>query len=166
MKATAAGTETDRLLVEPLKPSDAPEMVQVLADPDLYTFTGGKPPTLDVLRTRYRAQSAGSGQPDEEWLNWIIRLRAGRRAVGFVQATVVGDEAELAWVVGKSSQGQGFASEAAGAVVVLLRTGGITTVSAHIHRDHVASQAVARSIGLERTAEIDDEGEEVWRSAQ
>ncbi|SEO84253.1 GNAT family N-acetyltransferase [Amycolatopsis saalfeldensis] len=34
-----------RLSVEPLRPGHADEMHPVLADPRLYAFTGGQPPT-------------------------------------------------------------------------------------------------------------------------
>lgn len=161
MNSTAAA-QTKRLTVEPLQIEDAMEMVEVLADPALYEFTGGDPPNLEVLEARYAAQIKGSGLAGEEWLNWAIRLREPRTAVGFVQATVVEDRAEVAWVVGTQWQGQGIASEAAAAVASLLDTTGVSTLVAHIHPDHIASQRVARSIGLANTGDVDADGEEVW----
>ncbi|HYN32175.1 MAG TPA: GNAT family N-acetyltransferase, partial [Ilumatobacteraceae bacterium] len=65
---------TDRLQLEPLRPSHAAEMVTVLAASDLYHYTGGTPPTLDDLERRYAAQTAGSPTPGETWHNWIIRV--------------------------------------------------------------------------------------------
>ena len=41
-----------RLTLEPLRVDHAPAMVEVLADPALYEFTGGRPPTLDELTAR------------------------------------------------------------------------------------------------------------------
>jgi len=38
---------------------------------------------------------------------------------------------------------------------------GVTRIDAHVHPDHAASAAVARSIGLARTGEVVD-GEERW----
>ena len=66
-------------------------MVGVLADARLYEFTGGEPPGLDDLHLRYERQAVGHS-PDgtETWLNWIVRLRPGGEAIGFVQATVTG----------------------------------------------------------------------------
>ena len=87
-------------------------MVAVLSDPSLYEFTGGTPPTLEELTDRYTRQAVGHS-PDgtEQWLNWVVLLDSA--PVGYVQATVVGDSAEIAWVISPSVQGRGLATEAA-----------------------------------------------------
>ena len=153
---------TNRSVLSPLREADADEMVTVLADVALYEFTGGEPPTVDELTDRYRQQVAGSGQSDELWCNWIIRLASDRRAVGFVQATVRGRSADIAWVVGIRDQGRGLATEAAAAMCEWLADHGIRRIEAHVHPRHVASQSVAANIGLGPTHELDDEGEEIW----
>lgn len=158
---------TARLELVPLRPEDADEMVGVLADPRLYEHTGGEPPGLDELRRRYEDQAVGHS-PDgaETWLNWIVRLRPGGVAIGFVQATVIGAGegrvADVAWVVGVPWQGHGYAGEGARALVAWLGAAGVGAVTAHVHPDHPASSAVARSAGLEPTDEM-EEGERVWR---
>jgi len=97
---------TGRLDLLPLRAEDADEMADVLADPVLYAFTGGEPPTPPSLRARYERQVAGSHDPAERWYNWVIRLRDAGCLCGTVQATVTtgpaaGDAvAEVAWVVG------------------------------------------------------------------
>jgi len=146
-------------------------MAVVLADPALYGFTGGEPPTLDALRRRYAAQVTGAS-PDgaERWLNWIVRLApddggdAPGPAIGFVQATVTGAgrRADIAWVIGVRWQGQGHAAEAAAALVAWLRASGVSTITAHVHPDHVASARVAARAGLVATDAFED-GERVWR---
>lgn len=151
---------SERLTLTPLEPPDASEMVSVLADPGLYTFTGGDPPTLAQLDERYRFQTAGAPRDGETWHNWIIRLDG--TAIGFVQATVIDGSADLAWVVGTEWQGSGYATEASRAIRDWLADGGVRRFSAHIHADHLASQAVAARLGLEPTDEIDDDGEMVW----
>jgi RimJ/RimL family protein N-acetyltransferase len=151
---------TSRLTLTPLAVTDANEMVGVLSDPALYTFTGGVPPTLVQLEERYRCQSAGSPHGGEIWHNWILRLDG--TAIGFVQATVTGDTADLAWVVGTPWQGSGFATEAAQAIRDWLADHGAARFSAHIHPEHHASGAVATRLGLRPTGQVDDEGEMVW----
>ena len=139
-------------------------MVTVLGDERLYTFTGGRPPTLAELRARYARLVVGrSADGMEQWRNWILRLRDGR-AVGTVQATITaaGREAEVAWVIGMAWQGQGLASEAAGGLVGWLEAGGVRTITAHVHPDHHASAEVAAHAGLAATQEVHD-GERVWR---
>ena len=153
-----------RLSLTPLAVADAEEMVGVLSGAALYTFTGGSPPSLGELRARY-ARLATGRSPDgrEEWRNWILRREPDRAAVGYVQATIVdgGTRAEIAWVVGLSWQGQGFAAEAARALVAWLDARGVSIIQAHIHPDHGASAAVARRAGLAPTGQTDD-GEQLW----
>lgn len=165
---------TSRLVLTPLRVEDATEMVGVLADPALYEFIGGSPPDLAVLRRRYEQMVVGSS-PDgsQRWLNWIARLRDGagevqsdhhhRAAIGTVQATVMagGQRAEIAWIIGTTWQGQGFAGEGVVAMADLLRTLGVVLLTAHIHPGHIASQAVARRAGLTPTQEFHD-GEQRW----
>jgi RimJ/RimL family protein N-acetyltransferase len=157
---------TPRLVLSPLRVADADEMVLVLADPALHEFTGGEPGTLEELRARYGAWAEGSGSPDEVWLNWVVRRSADSIAVGTVQATVLDPAtlptALLAWTIGTSWQGQGYATEAAVGLVEWLATVGIDSVVAHIHPDHHASSAVAEGAGLRKTSEVSD-GEIVWR---
>lgn len=162
--STAATLRTDRLALELLTVEHAEEMVTALANPSLYEVIGGEPPTLDRLRERYTQQVAGSAMPGERWLNWIVRVRRTGLAVGYVQATVSTQEAaaELAWVIGMSWQGQGYATEAALSMVQELRRTGITTLVAHVRPGHLASERVARALGMISTGRHDD-GEAEWR---
>lgn len=139
-------------------------MVEVLADPTLYAFTGGEPPDCATLADRYRRQLAGPADGSDAWHNWIVRARPAGSPLGYIQATVAGPGtgAEVAWVVGVPFQGRGYATEAAKAVVRWLLRDGVAPIVAHIHPDHAASAAVARRIGLTATDEIED-GERVWR---
>ena len=152
---------TERLILEPLDVAHASEMVFVLADPALYDFIGGGPPTGEELRAQYLAQVAGSGDELEIWHNWVIRLDGA--AVGFVQATVTGSSSDIAWVVGVPWQGVGIATEAARAMCEWLRDGGVLKLEAHVHPAHLASQRVAAALGLTDSDEIDDDGESIWR---
>jgi RimJ/RimL family protein N-acetyltransferase len=162
------GVPEERLLLEPLRVDHAAEMATVLADPALYTFTGGSPPSEQQLEERYGWQVAGSSDGIEGWHNWIVRQIADGRAVGFVQATVTGalgaETAALAWLIGTDFQAQGYAREAATLLVRQLAGWGVSSYTANIHPDHHASQAVAASIGLQPTE--DRVGGEVrWQSA-
>ncbi|MEV7021567.1 GNAT family N-acetyltransferase [Kitasatospora sp. NPDC093558] len=160
---TATTLHGERLDLVPLRPEHAEEMAAALADPALHAFTGGTPDDADALRTRYARLAAGSPDPAETWGNWALRLHDGGRLAGYVQATVRGDTAELAWVVGTPWQGRGLATEAARRLLTHLTGSGITTVTAHIHPDHHASAAVARSLGLTPTTEQQD-GETRWQT--
>ena len=166
MPTPTPALETARLVLEPLRVEHADEMVLVLADRALYAFSDDEAsPTLEELRERYARQARGvSADGRQEWHNWILRLRSSGEAGGVVQATVTGDDAartvELAWVVGAAHQGRGLANEAATAVRDALRDLR-TTVIAHIAPGHVASEGVARHLGLVRT-DVLHEGEARW----
>jgi RimJ/RimL family protein N-acetyltransferase len=157
---------TDRLDLEPLRVGHAGEMVGVLADPALYAWTGGAPPTAGQLRERYARQAPGRS-PDgrQGWLNWVLRLRDTGAAAGTVQATLAREDgatvAELAWVVGTAAQRRGYAREAASAVAAWLRGLGVDRLVAHVHPEHAASAAVARHLGMRATGVVVD-GETRW----
>ena len=162
----AAPIPTERLLLEPLRPEHADEMVGVLADERLHDFIGGRPLELGELRDRYRHLAAGrSADGRQVWLNWVVRGRHDGAAMGTVQATVTpaeGPRALVAWVIGTPWQRRGVATEAARALIEWLRDQGVRTIAAHVHPKHEASQQVARRVGLVPTDE-ECEGERVWR---
>jgi RimJ/RimL family protein N-acetyltransferase len=162
---TAEPVTATRLTLVPLAVEHADEMAAVLADPGLYAFTGGSPPTRQELRARYERWIAGSPDPAVSWCNWVIQLHDPPCLTGTVQATIsTGDDpsAEVAWVVGTRWQGRGIATEAARAVVAWLGQQSVATVIAHIHPGHLASAAVAAAAGLVPTGELQD-GEMQWR---
>ena len=162
------GWPTERLDLEPLAVAHAAELAPLLDDAALHEFTGGTPLSAAALAARSARlatrRSPGGGQL---WGNWVIRVRATGAAAGTVQATLpaagpAAGPAEIAWVVARAAQGQGYASEAARSLVAVLRQDGWTVI-AHIHPRHHASQRVARAAGLVPTAAVDD-GETRWVS--
>jgi RimJ/RimL family protein N-acetyltransferase len=161
----AQPVSASRLTLVPLAAEHADEMAAVLADPDLYTFTGGSPPTRQELRARYERWAAGSPDPAVSWCNWVIQLHSPRCLAGTVQATIcTGDEptAEVAWVIGTPWQRRGIATEAARTLIAWLGQQSVQTVIAHIHPRHQASAAVAAAAGLSPTGQLQD-GEMRWR---
>jgi RimJ/RimL family protein N-acetyltransferase len=162
----AESIDTPRLILEPLRVAHADEMLSVLGDRGLYEFIGGEPPSLATLRARYARQVAGSSADGAHgWLNWIVRARKSRDVLGAVQATLSLEggklQAELAWIVGVAGQGQGYATEATGAMLAWLARHGVVVFVAHIHPGHSASIWVARRLGLTATGAVVD-GEIRW----
>jgi RimJ/RimL family protein N-acetyltransferase len=158
---------TRRMYLAALREKDAAQMAVVLADARLHEFIGGAPASPQALARRYRRLAAGSQRQQEQWLNWIVRLRTTGVPIGTVQATVTlaaGGEhaAEVAWVIGVPWQGRGFASEASAALVGWLRGSGVATITARIHPQHRASERVAQRAGMRLTAAVVD-GERVWQ---
>lgn len=120
---------------------------------------------MDRLVSLYRSQVVGPPEGDEDWHNWILRLREAETAIGFVQATVVADRADIAWLVGVKWQGKGFATEASLAIRDWLASLGVEHFRAHIHPGHAISGRVAAAVGMSATDEVDDDGEVIWTSA-
>jgi RimJ/RimL family protein N-acetyltransferase len=163
----AAVIPTERLVLVPLRAEDADELCDVLHDDRLHEFIGGKPESRLELHDRFVLLAAGSPRADEAWLNWVVRRRLDSQAVGTVQATIRPfdgrDVARLGWMIGVDWQNQGFASEAATALVRWVRRLGVEDIGANIHPDHEASAVVATRAGLQQTEE-EFEGERVWRA--
>jgi RimJ/RimL family protein N-acetyltransferase len=153
LEKICVATRTQRLELRPLMQIDAEEMFPILSDPAIYQFTHGDPPTsVEALTELYKVrESRQSPDGTEHWLNWIIRVRESNVAIGFTQATIAENKACIAWVVGTSWQRNGYASEAARAMINWLKKTGITKIEAHIATDHVASKKVAENVGLHET---------------
>jgi RimJ/RimL family protein N-acetyltransferase len=152
----AQALTTRRLVLEPLRPEHARELAPVLDDDALHAFIGGAPASEAELRARFTRQAEGQS-PDgaQGWLNWVVRDRETHTPVGTIQATISDADdrrsAELAWVIATTRQGEGLATDTAGAAMDWLRDHGVTRFVAHIHPDHGASAAVARHLGLAAT---------------
>jgi len=156
---------TARLTLTPLMAADSDAMVAVYADPAMYTYTGGTPPTGTELRDRYERLAQGwNHDHSEQWCNWIVRVSGRTEPIGAMQASIADDptSAAVAWEVAVRQQGNGFASEAATAVVEWLIARGVAAITATIHPEHAASAAIARNAGMTATDEIDDD-EVVWK---
>jgi len=162
---TASSIRTPRLRLEPLAVRDTDALFAVLDDPALHDFTGGEPRTRTELGAWIIAAEPGrSSDGMQSWCNWVVVVFETRSVAGTVQATIEGDEASLAWVIGTAFQGRGYAKEAAAAIVTWLAERGVSRFRASIHPDHSASGAVAGSLEMRPTDELVD-GEVVWRSS-
>jgi RimJ/RimL family protein N-acetyltransferase len=139
---------TARLLLTPLAEEDAGPLAAVLTDPALWRHVGGEAETADTFRRR-------AADTDPAHLNWVVRQP---EVAGYVQATLDGGVAWLAWVIGADFQRRGYATEAAAAV----RDHLAVPAAAAIAEQNLASEAVARTIGLSPTDEQSD-GERIWR---
>jgi RimJ/RimL family protein N-acetyltransferase len=145
----------------PLRSSDAEELVGLLEESDLRVWLRAR----DVAQLRDRFQGwEVRRSPDgrEAWLNWIVRSADDGRAVGWAQATVAGDAAQVAYAVLPAERGRGFATAALLAMMGLLRDElGVVFFEARIDEANVGSQRVAAAAGLKRTDRT-VRGESVW----
>jgi RimJ/RimL family protein N-acetyltransferase len=152
--------QTARLRLDVLAPHHAELLFAGLRDEQLYEFCEDEPPeSVASLASRY-AQLATRSSPDgsEIWLNWSIWARDEARYVGFVQATLLPDRsAQIAYRLVRDAWGNGYAGEAATAMLVHVRivwdvSEFIATVDARNKRSIATLEALGFSRGLVRAA--------------
>lgn len=144
---------TARLVLEPITRAHAATLYPLLNDARLYDFIDEGPPCcVRQLEARYDGWSARRS-PDglQGWLNWAARLRDGSTYVGWFQATVRGDVADIAYLVFAAHQHNGYAREATARVIEHLASDfGVTQISATIDPRNTASIRLAETLGLKR----------------
>ncbi|MEO8758014.1 MAG: GNAT family N-acetyltransferase [Devosia sp.] len=138
------------LTLDPQVAAHAAELYAVLRDPELHRYTDAEAPASETeLAARLvRLESRVSPEGTEHWLNWIVRNKAGE-LVGYVQATVAGQVAEIAYVFGRAYQRRGYAFAATSAMLRELAAAyGVHRASAKLDPDNTASLALLRKLGF------------------
>jgi RimJ/RimL family protein N-acetyltransferase len=143
---------SEQSVLIPLVSADADDLVGLLDEPELREWISVD--DIGALRARFAAwESRRSPDGSEIWLNWVVRERRDGRALGWVQATVSGTEASVAYALLPAERGAGVASDALRALTRWLHHRlGVTTLTAEIDDANAASARVAVAAGFERTA--------------
>ena len=106
---------TDRLSMQLITRAHAAEAHPLFQDPKLYTYIPNQPPTLEQLEKQYAFwENRDSPDGTEYWLNWSVFEISSQRLIGRVQAgiTKATHEASVGYMIGSSSQGNGYGTEA------------------------------------------------------
>jgi len=149
------------MTLEPLTARHAARLFSVLSAPEIYEHLDEDPPTdVNALEDRYRRlERRASPDGTEGWLNWALRQTAKDAYLGYVQATVVDQDAEIAYVLNPSAWGQGYAAEAVTVMCAHLAVDhGVTRLTAHVAPGNTASRALLERLGfsfVRRTTEGD-----------
>jgi RimJ/RimL family protein N-acetyltransferase len=144
-------------LLEPLTRDHAAAMFDVLREPELYRYLDhGPPPSPEHLRGVYEELEARvSPDGSQLWLNWVVRPH-GAAPVGFVQATVTGADAWVAYVLAREHWGRGYAFQAARAVMDHLRdTCGVIRFLATVEAENERSLRLLRRLGFRAATETE-----------
>lgn len=157
--------ESKRLALLPMTLSDAAELHELFERLDAESPIEDRlPPNLEDLQARIRRwERRRSPDGAEIWLNWTLRLKCDQTVVGRMQATVTETRADMAWVIGPRFRNQGYATEAGRCIAAWLpEFFNLGEVRATIHPENTASRRVAAKVGMRRSGERADDGEEVW----
>jgi [ribosomal protein S5]-alanine N-acetyltransferase len=159
MKPSHASPElrTARLLLEPVRSHHAAAMFAGLSDARGYGFIpDGPPKSIPALAADYaRLESGTSPDGRELWLNWIIKRQEQSDFAGYVQATILCDEAALiiAYHIFPDLWGHGLAREAVACMLAHCRARyGVGEARAYIDTRHARSIRLVEALGFTRVA--------------
>jgi len=144
---------TDRLMLRPLRPSDAGPVTLHVSDPRLARMTTLIPHPYPPGAAEAFIEGTLKGRRDEEV--WAIDATPidGEELVGLVSYRPRGDE--LGYWVGPPYWNSGYASEAVAALVGHLFTAReIARLSAPVFADNAASAAVLGKLGFRQAGEV------------
>jgi [ribosomal protein S5]-alanine N-acetyltransferase len=151
---------TPRLRLRQFGPADVDELHELFSDP--LTHTIGSGPFTSISQTQQWIRNRTAAM-QEHGLCWYgLRERETDRLIGncgMLKGRTTYAEPEIGYMIRKTHQGNGLASEAAAAVIEECRAAGIARVWASIRPYNTASCRIAEHLGMrvDRT-EQDDRG--------
>jgi RimJ/RimL family protein N-acetyltransferase len=145
---------TDRLRIRPWRSDEAPRLLDILSRVEVVRWLGDGEPVLmkDLEEARGRIERFHARSAEAPLGVWAVERRSDGVALGTVLLlTLPNDEhgeVEIGWHLHPDSWGEGYATEAARAVLGHAFAAGLPEVLAVTHLDNWPSQAVARKIGM------------------
>jgi RimJ/RimL family protein N-acetyltransferase len=110
-----AFSESARLSFEPLRGDHAAGLFEPLSDPRVWEHINDTPQkTVAALAARFDRMASGPpcDRANENWLNFAVRLKADCTLIGRLEATIIEQRAEVAYLFGPAHWGHGYATEA------------------------------------------------------
>lgn len=143
--------ETERLRIRAVRPEDAESLWQRRNDPEVARFQAWALPwPLERAREMVAGAAAMDGPTDGEW--WMGTITAeGDGILGDVAVRLSwgGRSAEIGYTLSPEHWGQGYATEAAAALLDrLFADEAMTRVEGRLHPDNTASAMVLERIGM------------------
>lgn len=144
--------ETQRLTLTPLAPADAPLVHPIMADPDVMAhWDVAEIEDPDVVNQVLDSQMAAMGE--ERAFYWAMRLTGDGTFLGLCDLSDIDwrhHRAEVGFILGKDSWGQGYAYEAMQAVMNFAVTQGIQRLWARTHVGNESSEKLLTKLGFEQ----------------
>jgi RimJ/RimL family protein N-acetyltransferase len=160
-RAAALTFQTARLLIRTLRPADQEFLADLDCDPEIMEFVHSGPlPRNEALK--YAEAEIGLSQYRRHLGRWIVELREEGTKLGWIELSKFegefdedaewrGDDINLGFQFGKAYWGQGFASEAAHAVLThAFGTLHLERVVAYAHEDNFRSARLLERLGFKQ----------------
>jgi ribosomal-protein-alanine N-acetyltransferase len=157
----SSSLRTSRLTLDAFTATDATELHELFADPQTHTIGSG--PFTELAQTERWIANRAATQRDHGLCWYALRcLDTGLLigTCGMLKGRTTVAEPEIGYLIRRSHQGRGYATEAALAVLDQCRATGLIRVWATIRPHNTASCRIARRLGMrvDRT-ETDDRGD-------
>lgn len=147
---------TERLVLRTLLPRDVDDVLAYRSQPDVVRYIPGEPRNREEV-TDMVAHYGTAGLVDEKRSHLTLAVDLGGRVVGDVMLALNGPDGadgrqvELGWVFTPDVQGQGYATEAARALVtVAFDELGAHRVWAQLDGQNTASARLCERLGMRR----------------
>ena len=147
---------TERLVLRGFHAEDLAAHRAEVDDDAAVTWAHRRLPLADSLR---RWADRLDGWERDGYGMWIVELRATGKIIGHagLQRLDGSDDVELGYYLGRSSWGQGYATEAAQALLDFgLTGGGLHRITATCDPENAASARVLEKIGMTREGRLHD----------
>jgi len=157
--------ETERLTLTPLSEADRPLVHPIMADPEVMAhWDNAAIDDPDIIEQMLAGQM--DAMADDKAFYWAMRLTADGGFLGLCDLSDIDwrhHRAEVGFILGRDSWGQGYAYEAMQAVMNFAVTQGIQRVWARTQVGNEASEKLLLKLGFEQEGYlrgyVDREGE-------
>lgn len=138
---------TNRLLLRPFTPADAPAMHAIYSDPAVMRWVGYGP-VRDLSGTEAMLADYVAHQQQHGFSVWAVVERAGGALIGDAGLHRHGEEVEFGYTLAEAAWGHGYATEAGGAVLDAVDGFGLDGVMVLADAENAASVRVLEKLGF------------------
>ncbi len=147
--------ETERLILRPLRATDADDLFQYQSRADVVTYIPWPERTMEQVKEaliKTEAEFKDTFQNDHEYANYAWELKAGGQVIGQSNISLEKKEhqsGEIGWVVNPDFKGKGYAVEATRKILdVGFNHYGLRRITAYIDIRNEPSIKLAKAIGM------------------
>jgi [ribosomal protein S5]-alanine N-acetyltransferase len=146
---------TERLILRRPVAADAVDIYAYACDPEVTRYMDWQTHQAIGETAEFLANCDRCWESGEEFC-WVVTVKPENRAIGTIACRVAATQADFGYVLHRQYWGQGYATEAAQAIVAWLGSlPGLSRIWATCDTENLASARVLEKCGLHRKAAID-----------